>query len=136
MGQSAGPGGRSSRCIALVGPYLSGKTTLLEALLARTGGVTRQGKVADRNTAGDASQEARDQFSARTGAGGFLPILAQREERGPAEARPDQHGRGERFGLPGPRGLHGKCGRFFSHVASIKSERTSWPVGRDGRNAL
>src|SRR5262247_4181014 len=60
MGQSAGPGGRSSRCIALVGPYLSGKTTLLEALLARTGVVTRQGRVADRNTAGDASQEARD----------------------------------------------------------------------------
>jgi elongation factor G len=60
MGQSAGPGGRSSRCIALVGPYLSGKTTLLEALLARTGVVTRQGRVADRNTVGDASQEARD----------------------------------------------------------------------------
>ena len=60
MGQSAGPGGRSSRCIALVGPYLSGKTTLLEALLARTGVVTRQGRVADRNTAGDGSQEARD----------------------------------------------------------------------------
>jgi elongation factor G len=60
MGQSAGPGGRSSRCIALVGPYLSGKTTLLEALLARTGAVTRQGRIADRNTAGDASQEARD----------------------------------------------------------------------------
>jgi len=60
MGQSAGPGGRSSRCIALVGPYLSGKTTLLEALLARTGVVTRQGRVADRNTIGDGSQEARD----------------------------------------------------------------------------
>ncbi|HSR82477.1 MAG TPA: elongation factor G [Hyphomicrobiaceae bacterium] len=60
MGQSAGPSGRSSRCIALVGPYLSGKTTLLEALLARTGVVTRQGRVADRNTVGDASQEARD----------------------------------------------------------------------------
>jgi elongation factor G len=60
MGQSAGPGGRSSRCIALVGPYLSGKTTLLEALLARTDVVTRQGRVADRNTVGDASQEARD----------------------------------------------------------------------------
>src|SRR5262247_1625798 len=60
MGQSAGPGGRSSRCIALVGPYLSGKTTLLEAILARTGVVTRQGKVSDRNTVGDGSAEARD----------------------------------------------------------------------------
>jgi elongation factor G len=60
MGQSAGPAGRSSRCIALVGPYLSGKTTLLEAILARTGALTRQGKVVDRNTVGDASPEARD----------------------------------------------------------------------------
>ena len=32
MGQSAGPGDRSSRCIALVGPYLAGKTTLLRIL--------------------------------------------------------------------------------------------------------
>ena len=47
MGQSGGSAARSSRCIALVGPYLSGKTTLLEAILARTGVVTRQGKVAD-----------------------------------------------------------------------------------------
>ncbi|HJZ44772.1 MAG TPA: elongation factor G [Hyphomicrobiaceae bacterium] len=60
MGQVGGPGGRSSRCIALVGPYLSGKTTLLEAILARTGGITRQGKVADKNTVGDATSEARD----------------------------------------------------------------------------
>jgi elongation factor G len=60
MGQVGGPGGRSSRCIALVGPYLSGKTTLLEAILARTGGITRQGRVADKNTIGDATSEARD----------------------------------------------------------------------------
>jgi elongation factor G len=60
MGQSGGSAARSSRCIALVGPYLSGKTTLLEAILARTGVVTRQGKVADRNTIGDGAAEARD----------------------------------------------------------------------------
>jgi elongation factor G len=60
MGQVGGPGGRSSRCIALVGPYLSGKTTLLEAILARTGAITRQGRVADKNTVGDATPEARD----------------------------------------------------------------------------
>ena len=60
MGQNAGSAGRSSRCIALVGPYLSGKTTLLEAILARTGAVTRQGKVADKNTVGDGAPEARD----------------------------------------------------------------------------
>jgi elongation factor G len=60
MGQNGGSAARSSRCIALVGPYLSGKTTLLEAILARTGAVTRQGKVADKNSVGDASPEARD----------------------------------------------------------------------------
>ena len=54
MAQSDGPkagasGSARSRCIALVGPYLSGKTTLLEAILARTGAVTRQGSVADKN---------------------------------------------------------------------------------------
>jgi elongation factor G len=64
MGQSDGSGretrpGRTARCIALVGPYLSGKTTLLEAILARTGAVTRQGRIADKTTVGDASEEAR-----------------------------------------------------------------------------
>jgi len=47
------------RCIALVGPFASGKTTLLEAILARTGAVTRQGTVGEKNTVGDASPEAR-----------------------------------------------------------------------------
>ena len=56
MGQSDGAAGRSARCIALVGPYLSGKTTLLEAILARTGAITRQGRIADKNTVGDAAQ--------------------------------------------------------------------------------
>src|SRR4029434_2806594 len=60
MGQSGGSPARSSRCIALVGPYLSGKTTLLEAILARTGVLTRQGNVKDKSTVGDASEEARD----------------------------------------------------------------------------
>ena len=59
-GANGGSAARSSRCIALVGPYLSGKTTLLEAILARTGAVTRQGKVADKNTVGDGAPEARD----------------------------------------------------------------------------
>jgi len=60
MGQNGGSAARSSRCIALVGPYLSGKTTLLEAMLARTGAVTRQGRIPDKNTVGDSSPEARD----------------------------------------------------------------------------
>lgn len=50
---------RPPRMIALVGPYLSGKTTLLEALLARTGAISRQGRVDDHTTVGDASAEAR-----------------------------------------------------------------------------
>ena len=59
MGQAQGQPARSARCIALVGPYLSGKTTLLEAILARTGAITRQGSIASSNTLGDASDEAR-----------------------------------------------------------------------------
>ena len=47
------------RCIALVGPFQSGKTTLLEAILARTGAIARQGTVGAGTTVGDASKEAR-----------------------------------------------------------------------------
>jgi elongation factor G len=42
-----------------VGPFQSGKTTLLEAILARTGAVQRQGTVEAGTTVGDASKEAR-----------------------------------------------------------------------------
>jgi elongation factor G len=59
MGNAQGQPARSARCIALVGPYLSGKTTLLESILARTGAITRQGSMAGGNTVGDASEEAR-----------------------------------------------------------------------------
>jgi elongation factor G len=48
------------RCIALVGPFQSGKTTLLEAILARTGAIQRPGAVDAGTTVGDASKEARD----------------------------------------------------------------------------
>jgi elongation factor G len=55
-----GPRGpRGPRCIALVGPFQSGKTTLLEAIVARTGAVQRQGTVESGTTVGDASKEAR-----------------------------------------------------------------------------
>lgn len=47
------------RCAALVGPYLSGKTTLLESLLAAAGAIGRKGSVRDGNTVGDASDESR-----------------------------------------------------------------------------
>jgi elongation factor G len=51
---------KGPRCIALVGPFQSGKTTLLEAILARTGTIQRQGTVEAGSTVGDASKEARD----------------------------------------------------------------------------
>ncbi len=47
------------RCVALVGPFQSGKTTLLEAILARTGAIQRQGSIEAGNTVGDGSKEAR-----------------------------------------------------------------------------
>jgi elongation factor G len=47
------------RCVALVGPYLSGKTTLLEALLFASGTITRRGSVRDGNSVGDHAPEAR-----------------------------------------------------------------------------
>ncbi|MUL35313.1 elongation factor G [Gloeocapsopsis dulcis] len=46
--------------VAIVGPYLSGKTTLLESLLFVTGAISRKGSVRDGNTVGDSSTEARD----------------------------------------------------------------------------
>ena len=51
---------KGPRCIALVGPFQSGKTTLLEAILARTEAVQRQGTVDAGTTVGDASKEARN----------------------------------------------------------------------------
>jgi elongation factor G len=63
MGQNdTGPNGTRNwgpRCIALVGPFQSGKTTLLEAILARTGAIQRQGTVDAGTSVGDASKEAR-----------------------------------------------------------------------------
>ncbi|MGJ4937429.1 elongation factor G [Bradyrhizobium sp. HKCCYLRH3083] len=50
---------RGPRCIALVGPFQSGKTTLLEAILARTGAIARAGSVDAGTSVGDASPEAR-----------------------------------------------------------------------------
>src|SRR6185437_2978260 len=47
------------RCVALVGPYLSGKTSLVEALLATSGSIARRGSVRDGNAVGDHVAEAR-----------------------------------------------------------------------------
>ncbi|HEY9599645.1 MAG TPA: elongation factor G, partial [Cyanophyceae cyanobacterium] len=50
----------TTRNVAIVGPYLSGKTTLLESLLFVTGAVSRKGTIKDGNTVGDGTPEARD----------------------------------------------------------------------------
>ncbi len=47
------------RCAVLIGPYLSGKTTLLEALLFSAGAIHRKGSITEGNTVGDSSPEAR-----------------------------------------------------------------------------
>ncbi|MEE2662030.1 MAG: elongation factor G [Pseudomonadota bacterium] len=48
-----------SRCAAIVGPYLCGKTTVLESLLFTAGAIHRKGTIKEGNTVGDASAEAR-----------------------------------------------------------------------------
>jgi elongation factor G len=50
---------RGPRCIALVGPFQSGKTTLLEAILARTGAIRSAGSVETGTSVGDSTPEAR-----------------------------------------------------------------------------
>ncbi|MBN9036567.1 MAG: elongation factor G [Rhizobiales bacterium] len=59
MGKRAGDRRSGPKCIAIVGPFASGKTTLLEAILARTGAIPRQNALSSGNTVGDASPEAR-----------------------------------------------------------------------------
>jgi elongation factor G len=50
---------KGPRAIAIVGPFQSGKTTLLEAILARTGAIARAGSVDAGTSVGDAGAESR-----------------------------------------------------------------------------
>ncbi|MCO5158165.1 MAG: elongation factor G [Aquamicrobium sp.] len=59
MGKRAGERRKGPKCVAIVGPFSSGKTTLLEALLARTRAIARQNAVSSGSTVGDHSPEAR-----------------------------------------------------------------------------
>ena len=53
-------GGAGIRNIALVGPSLGGKTTLLESMLFAAGAIDRKGSVKEGNTVGDHAPEARE----------------------------------------------------------------------------
>jgi elongation factor G len=50
---------KAPRCAAIVGPYLSGKTALLESLLFVTGAIHRKGTAKEGNTVADSAPEAR-----------------------------------------------------------------------------
>jgi elongation factor G len=51
--------GRGPRAVALCGPYLSGKTSLMESLLFAAGALPRKGSVREKNLTGDGSPESR-----------------------------------------------------------------------------
>lgn len=68
MGDQAGRRQSGPRCIALVGPFQSGKTTLLEAVLERTGAIARMGSTENGTTVSDSSTESR-QFKMSVEAG-------------------------------------------------------------------
>ena len=59
LAQGTANGTRGPRTAALVGPYLSGKTSLMESMLHAAGAINRKGTVKDGNMVGDASAEAR-----------------------------------------------------------------------------
>lgn len=70
-----GKNGDAARCAVLVGPYLSGKTSLFEALLLATGALHKKGSVRDGSTVGDSSDESRKRHASTeltVGHGSFL----------------------------------------------------------------
>jgi len=59
MGNRAGGRRSGPKCVAIVGPFASGKSTLLEAILARTGAIPRQNPINSGSTIADHSAEAK-----------------------------------------------------------------------------
>jgi elongation factor G len=51
---------KSARVVALVGPYTTGKTTLMESMLYTAEAIHRRGMVGDQSSVGDGSPESRD----------------------------------------------------------------------------
>ncbi|MCB2108660.1 MAG: elongation factor G [Rhodobacteraceae bacterium] len=58
MSSTAG-NAKGTRCVALLGPQSSGKTTLVESMLLASGTITKRGRVTDGNTISDTAAEAR-----------------------------------------------------------------------------
>ncbi|MSO99010.1 MAG: elongation factor G [Rhodospirillaceae bacterium] len=50
---------KGTRCVALVGPQSSGKTTLVDSMLLAAGAIQKRGRVLDGTTVSDTSAEAR-----------------------------------------------------------------------------
>ena len=59
MGKRAGGRSTGPKCIAIVGPFASGKTSLFEAILERTKAIAKAAKAGSGNTVGDNSPEAK-----------------------------------------------------------------------------
>ena len=59
MGKRNGERSTGPKCVAIVGPFASGKTSLFEALLARTGTIAKQAAAGSGNTVSDHSPEAK-----------------------------------------------------------------------------
>lgn len=67
MSDRSEPDKRATRLAAIVGPYTSGKTSLMESLAFVTGAIARKGTAAERNRLGDASPQAKSrQMSVET----------------------------------------------------------------------
>ncbi|PHP64866.1 elongation factor G [Zhengella mangrovi] len=59
MGERAGSRRKGPKCIAICGPFASGKTTLLESILERTGAIQRAAETGSGHTVSDHSAEAQ-----------------------------------------------------------------------------
>jgi elongation factor G len=59
MSETAKGTPKGTRCVALVGPQSSGKTTLVESMLLAAGAIKTRGRVTDKNTVSDTAPESR-----------------------------------------------------------------------------